>query len=84
MMKYRFRGRREMAGRTISCRYCDEPMARSKGIIGRKRTSLPRCGKECRNCIACMEVDADGKKEHMNVERGRMNGQQGKGKKGRA
>lgn len=54
-----------MAGKAIASRYCDEPMARSKGLIGRKRTSLPGCGKDCRNCIACIEVDADGKKGHV-------------------
>lgn len=55
--------------RVIICRYCDEPMARSKGLIGRKRTSLTRCRKDCKNCMACIEIDMDGYKQHVKPER---------------
>lgn len=30
----------------VARRYCDEPMARSKGLIGSKQTSLPKCKKK--------------------------------------
>ena len=50
-------------------RYCDEPMARSKGLIGPKQTSLPRCRKKCETCIACIEIDTEGNKEHKELRR---------------
>ena len=37
-------------------RYCDEPMARSKGL-------LP-CEKDCKNCMACIEVTDTGERQH--------------------
>ena len=45
--------------------YCDEPMARSKGLIGSKETTLPRCKKDCKNCIACIKINASGDREHV-------------------
>ena len=37
-------------------RYCDEPMARSKGIFP--------CEKDCKNCMACIEVTDTGERQH--------------------
>lgn len=37
-------------------RTCDEPMARSKGL-------LP-CDKNCKQCQACIEVLANGERRH--------------------
>lgn len=51
-------------------RCCDEPMARSKGLIGERRMNLPRCWMDCENCIACMEVDIDGNRQHVNIKNG--------------
>lgn len=51
-------------------RYCDEPMARMKGLIGKKHTNLPRCQKDCKNCMACIEVDMDGDRQHVSIKRG--------------
>ena len=42
-------------------RECDEPMARRKGY-------LP-CEHDCRNCLACIEVNRDGERSHV-VKRG--------------
>ncbi len=53
----------------ISYRYCDESMARKKGLIGKKHTNLPRCRKDCKTCMACIEVDMDGEKQHARIER---------------
>lgn len=47
--------------KVISRRYCDVPMARSKGYVG-------RCSKDCRRCFCCIEVDINGDSEHVNIE----------------
>ena len=52
--------------RIVMRRYCDEPMARAKGIIGDKTTSLSRCNE---NCLACIEVEAGGNREHVKKDR---------------
>ena len=39
-------------------RECDEPMARSKGL-------LP-CEKNCKNCMACIEITESGERQHCN------------------
>ena len=44
---------------------CDIPMALSKGLIGKKRTNLPRCRKQCGKCIAALKILEDGTKEHV-------------------
>ena len=41
-------------------RTCDEPMARSKGL-------LP-CDKNCKQCHACIEVLANGERRHWVVK----------------
>ena len=41
-------------------RTCDEPMARSKGL-------LP-CEKNCKQCYACIEVLANGERRHWVVK----------------
>ena len=41
-------------------RICDEPMARSKGL-------LP-CDKNCKQCHACIEVLANGERRHWVVK----------------
>lgn len=46
--------------KVISRRYCDEPMARSKGYIG-------RCNRDCRRCFCCIEVDINGETEHVDL-----------------
>ena len=43
-------------------RYCDEPMARSKGL-------LP-CENDCKHCMACIEMTDTGEKQHCNIHRG--------------
>ena len=43
---------------------CDVPMALSKGIIGKKRTNLPRCKKQCSKCVAALKIQDDGTKVH--------------------
>lgn len=43
-------------------RYCDEPMARSKGL-------LP-CEKDCKNCMACIEVTDTGERQHCTRHKG--------------
>ena len=53
----------------VKYRYCDVSMARSKGLIGNKRTELGKCRKECKSCIACIEVDTNGDKEHVDPKR---------------
>ena len=61
-----------MAGTTpkvITARHCDEPMARAMGIIGPRRTNLLRCKKDCKDCFACIEVDSEGNREHVNIRR---------------
>jgi len=50
-------------------RYCDVPMARSKGLIGKREKSLGRCTGDCKNCIACIEVNLNGEKEHVVIKR---------------
>lgn len=63
-----------MAGTTpkvITARHCDEPMARAMGIIGPRRTNLPRCKKACKDCFACIEVDSEGNREHVGTRRER-------------
>lgn len=57
--------------RIIVCRYCDESMVQSMGLIGRKQTNLPQCRKDCKNCMACIEVDMDGDKQHVRVGKSR-------------
>ena len=37
-------------------RYCDEPMARSKGLFP--------CEKDCKNCMACIEITDTGERQH--------------------
>lgn len=49
--------------------YRDKEMARSKGLIGRKKTMLPRCAGNCKECIACIRVTEEGDREHMNPKR---------------
>lgn len=44
---------------------CDIPMALSKGIIGKKRTNLPRCKKQCSKCVAALKIQDDGTKVHV-------------------
>ena len=44
---------------------CDIPMALSKGLIGKKRTNLPRCRKQCGKCIAALKIQDDGTKVHV-------------------
>ncbi len=51
--------------RIVIRRICDEPMARAKGIIGNKTTSLSRCDENCKDCLACIEVEAEGETENM-------------------
>lgn len=41
---------------------CDEPMARSKGL-------LP-CEKDCKNCMACIEIVETGERQHCNRHNG--------------
>lgn len=53
----------------VKYRYCDVSMARSKGLIGSRKTSLDRCNKNCKGCIACVEVDTNGDKEHVTPKR---------------
>lgn len=48
----------------ISKRYCDVPMARSKGILG-------HCNYDCRRCFCCIEVDVNGNAEHVDLRRRR-------------
>lgn len=43
-------------------RECDEPMARSKGL-------LP-CEKDCEHCMACIETTDTGIRQHCNTHRG--------------
>ena len=43
-------------------RECDEPMARSKGL-------LP-CEKDCKNCMACIEIIETGERQHCNRHNG--------------
>lgn len=50
--------------KVIRRRYCDEAMARSKGLIGSKVTSLRRCDHKCTDCPACIEIDNIGNREH--------------------
>lgn len=59
--------------RIVTSRYCDEPMARAKGIIGNKTSSLPRCDKHCKDCLACIEVEAGGDREHVKKDRWEKN-----------
>lgn len=56
-----------MAKTMISHHYCDESMARSKGVIGNKDTNLEKCRKNCASCIACIEIDTIGNKEHVRL-----------------
>lgn len=44
---------------------CDTPMAQRKGLIGNKKTNLPRCRKQCGKCIAALKKLEDGTKEHV-------------------
>jgi hypothetical protein len=46
-------------------RECDEPMARSKGL-------LP-CEKDCKNCMACIEIIETGERQHCNRHNGDLN-----------
>lgn len=50
--------------------YCDEPMARSKGYIGKDNPNLIPCNKNCKDCICCIEIAEDGSRKH--VEMGRQ------------
>lgn len=43
-------------------RECDEPMARSKGL-------LP-CEKDCKNCMACIETTDTGNRQHCTRHKG--------------
>ena len=43
-------------------RECDEPMAMSKGL-------LP-CEKDCKNCMACIEIIETGERQHCNRHNG--------------
>ena len=46
-------------------RECDQAMARSKGIIGSRHTNIRRCNGECSRCMACIETDSNGEREHV-------------------
>lgn len=50
-------------------RECDEAMAKSKGIIGKRETNMEKCRENCGKCIACIETDIEGNREHVNVRR---------------
>ena len=45
--------------------YCDKQMALRKGLIGPRETNLPRCEKKCDQCLAYIEIDTNGEKEHV-------------------
>ena len=51
----------------VKSRECDEPMARSKGILGGKDKGLRKCASRCENCIACIETDISGERRHVEV-----------------
>jgi len=51
--------------RIVSYTYCDEPMARRKGLIGNRKTNLPKCRHDCADCLACIVVYTSGNKEHV-------------------
>lgn len=53
----------------VKQRECDEAMAKSKGLIGNKYTNLKHCSKDCENCIACIESDCEGNREHVSIRR---------------
>lgn len=48
--------------------YCDKQMALRKGLIGSHETNLPRCEKKCDQCLAYIEIDTNGEKEHVRKE----------------
>ena len=45
--------------------YCDIPMAIAKGIIGDKKTNLPKCAKDCLSCIACIRIERGVARSHV-------------------
>lgn len=45
--------------KTIVRIYCDEPMARSKGLLG-------KCRGDCRGCFCAIEVESNGESAHVN------------------
>lgn len=44
-------------------RECDEAMARKKRM-------LPCENKKCKTCIACIEIDVAGNRDHVRIDRG--------------
>lgn len=50
--------------------YCDEPMARAKGLIGGKKTNLSRCNGKCLNCPACIVTQTGKDRQHISFEKG--------------
>lgn len=60
----------------VLSRYCDEPMARHKGLIGNRKPqnqTLKSCNNRCNECICCIEVLDDGNRtrEHVDLTRKR-------------
>lgn len=43
-------------------RECDEPMARSKGLFP--------CERDCKNCMACIEITDTGERQHCTRHKG--------------
>lgn len=48
---------------------CDIPMAKRKGLIGKKETNLHKCDKKCSRCIAALKILEDGTKEHVGLKK---------------
>lgn len=42
-------------------RECDRPMAEKKGYIP--------CNQNCKDCLACIEVNAEGDRAHVSIKR---------------
>ena len=46
---------------TIIRRECDRPMAKKKGYIP--------CNQDCKNCLACIEINSEGERSHRPIRR---------------
>lgn len=55
--------RKSKDGFVIVRRECDEAMARKKRM-------LPCENKKCKTCIACIEIDVAGNRDHVRIDRG--------------